>query len=91
MKRTASELAKFFKEKQYKWRINDRLKVPSEADMLDTLEGIRSRLENEPVGTWLETGRLIVLKEDKTYDVYVLHAQLEQESTDEQPTTDPVL
>lgn len=81
----AKELKKVFDEKGYQWKFEEGLKTPTEADILDVLQEIMRRLEDQPLGTWYETGRLIFVKDLGLYDVYVHCGSLERQ--DEQPDT----
>lgn len=87
----AKELSQLFRLKGYKWRFDGTLKTPSVADILEVLQEVAKRLEDEPDGTWIETGRLIMIKQAGFLDVYAHHAQFAQEREDEQPTTESVL
>ncbi|QRI46185.1 hypothetical protein SEA_CURSIVE_242 [Streptomyces phage Cursive] len=89
LKRLAKEFKEVFDEKQYHWRIDDTLTVPSERDILDTLEQVVERIAKEPSGTWVELGRLIFIKTGSLIDVYLHHGTIERQ--DEQPPTEPVL
>ncbi|QFP97521.1 hypothetical protein SEA_SPILLED_257 [Streptomyces phage Spilled] len=76
----SQELKKLFDEKQYRWRVNGRLKKPTLRDLEDALEKIKDKLKNEPVGTWVYVGRLIVVKDaEGKLDVYVHHGTIEEE------------
>jgi len=72
----ARELSHIFEERGYQWRVEGELITPDYDDLLLTIKSIEERLENEPDGTWLETGRLIFIKSDGL-DVYVLQGTLE--------------
>lgn len=87
----AKEMSQLFRLKGHKWRFDGTLKTPSVADILEVLQEIAKRLEDEPDGTWIETGRLIVIKQSGFIDVYAHHAQFQQERKNEQPTEEPVL
>jgi len=79
----AQELRKLFDEKQYRWRVNGRLKKPTVRDLEDTLDKIKGKLKDEPVGTWVYVGRLIVVKDaEGKLDVYAHHGTIEEENAD---------
>lgn len=78
----AERLASLFEERQYRWKIDGQLSVPSQKDIQDVIDEAQSRLLTEPVGTWLEIGRLIFIKSPANLDIYVLFESL---------TTEPVL
>ena len=82
---TAKELAQLFRLKGYKWRFDGVLKTPTIADILEVLQEGARRLAKESEGTWLETGRLIVIKEAGFIDVYAHHAQLEESKNEQSP------
>jgi hypothetical protein len=77
------ELKRLFDEKEYRWRVNGRLKKPTLRDLSDTLEKIKEKLKDEPVGTWLYVGRLIIVKDaGGKLDVYAHHGTIEEENAD---------
>ncbi|AYB71043.1 hypothetical protein SEA_YABOI_251 [Streptomyces phage Yaboi] len=77
------ELKRLFDEKEYRWRVNGRLKKPTLRDLSDTLEKIKEKLKDEPVGTWLYVGRLIIVKDaEGKLDVYAHHGTIEEENAD---------
>lgn len=77
-KELSRELKQVFDEKGYTWNIDGVLTVPSESDILETMEKMAEHLADEPDGTWLELGRLIYIKTGEHLDVYVLHATINQ-------------
>ncbi|WXW92703.1 hypothetical protein SEA_ENYGMA_256 [Streptomyces phage Enygma] len=82
------ELKKLFDEKEYRWRVNGRLKKPTLRDLTDTLDKIKDKLKNEPVGTWVYVGRLIVVKDaEGKLDVYAHHGTIEEENADSDQQT----
>ncbi|WNN95555.1 hypothetical protein SEA_WATERMOORE_237 [Streptomyces phage Watermoore] len=89
LKGLAKEFKGVFDEKGYQWMIGGVLTVPSERDILDTLEQVVERIAKEPSGTWVELGRLIFIKTGSLIDVYLHHGTIERQ--DEQPPTEPVL
>ncbi|AXH69735.1 hypothetical protein HWB79_gp075 [Streptomyces phage LukeCage] len=77
----AEEIKKLFDEKQYRWRVNGRLKKPTLRDLTDALEKIQDKLKDEPLGSWVYVGRLIVVKDvEGKLDVYVHHGTIEEEN-----------
>lgn len=76
LKELARELKTVFDEKGYTWKIDGVSTVPSEHDILETMEQMVKHIADEPSGTWLELGRLIYIKTDDKIDVYVLHATI---------------
>lgn len=83
------ELSKIFKDKGYTWRVDGVLTVPSQQDILETLEEMVRQLEHVPSGTWMELGHLILIKTGRFIDVYMHHGTVERQ--DEQPNEEPVL
>ncbi|AST15426.1 hypothetical protein SEA_SAMISTI12_241 [Streptomyces phage Samisti12] len=69
--------------------IDGALTVPSEQDILDTLNQMADRLDEYPDGTQMELGHLIFIKTGRLIDVYLHHGTIERQ--DEQPPTEPVL
>lgn len=84
----SGELSKVFKDKGYTWRVDGSLTVPSQQDILETLEEMARQLEHVPSGTWMELGHLILIKTGRFIDVYMHHGTVERQ--DEQPD-EPVL
>ncbi|AXH67384.1 hypothetical protein SEA_WOFFORD_249 [Streptomyces phage Wofford] len=75
------ELKALFDQKGYRWRVDGKLKKPTLKDIDNALEKITEKMANEPVGTWVYVGRLIVVKDaDGMLDVYVHHGTIEEES-----------
>lgn len=74
----ARELKAVFDTKGYTWNIDGVLTVPTELDILETMEQMAKHLVDEPDGTWLELGRLIYIKTGNHIDVYVLHGTVNQ-------------
>lgn len=77
-KELARELKTVFDDKGYTWNIDGVLTIPSEPDILETMEQMVKHIADEPSGTWLELGRLIYIKTDDKIDVYVLHGTVNQ-------------
>jgi hypothetical protein len=65
------QLAKFFADHDYKWRIGGVLKVPDEIEIEAMLDKCAEDLYDGAVGDRITVGRLIVEKQTKTHDVYV--------------------
>lgn len=67
-----SDIATTFKDNEWKWRLKGgRYEIPSEDDILAALDEAARMLYNEPVGTQLSVGRLIIVKKEIGHDVYV--------------------
>lgn len=79
--RLAGQLADIFVGKQYQWKVDGCLTVPDYDDFLSVFETVKERLKEEPEGTWLETGRLIFIKDTAGLDVYVLQGTLGEDDT----------
>lgn len=75
----AQRLASLFEERQYTWKIDGQLSVPSENDIQDVIDEAQNRLKTKPMGTWLEIGRLIFVKSPDNLDVYVLFESISTE------------
>lgn len=84
----SGELSKVFKDKGYTWRVDGVLTVPSQQDILETLEEMTERLIHEPSGSWMELGHLILIRTERFVDVYMHHGTVERHN--EQPN-EPVL
>lgn len=70
--RVEQELAEVFKKNVWTWKLKGgREVVPDEYEIEAALDEAARMLYNEPVGTQLEVGRLIVKKETRGHDVYV--------------------
>jgi hypothetical protein len=67
-----SDLAKTFYDNGWTWKLKgERHVVPDEYDIEAALDEAARMLYNEPVGTQLEVGRLIIKKQTRGHDVYV--------------------
>lgn len=84
----AKEVKTIFDDKGYTWTVDGLSTVPTERDILETMEQMAKRLSEEPDGSWLELGRLIFIKTGSLIDVYVLHGTVRN---NEQPNQEPVL
>jgi biotin synthase-like enzyme len=87
-KELAKEIKEVFDKKGYTWKVAEVSTVPTEHDILETMQQMAKRLDQEPDGSWLELGRLIFIKTGSLIDVYVLHGTVRN---NEQPTQEPVL
>jgi hypothetical protein len=68
----AEELSKIFLDKGYTWKIQSgESVVPDKDALLIAFNQVEARLKNEPSGTRLEVGHLVIVKFDDFYDVYV--------------------
>ena len=64
-------LVRLLRDAGIKWkRYDDTLAYPTIDDMEEMLEVIATRMADEPIGSQLEIGGLIVRKETTGYDVY---------------------
>lgn len=86
--RLAKEIKTVFDEKKYTWTVDGLSTVPTERDILETMEKMAQRLMQEPDGSWLELGRLIFIRTGSLIDVYVLHGTVRN---NEQPNEESVL
>lgn len=60
-----------FVAKDFKYRINEELTVPTKDDLSKVLEDMKRLLEPEPDGAQISVGRLIMKKADGHHDVYL--------------------
>jgi len=66
-------LAEYFKDNDWKWSLKGKGKqLPTESDFKNALDEAQKVLYDEKVGTILEVGRLVIIKQTKGFDVYVL-------------------
>ncbi len=66
------ELAQVFAKNGWTWNLKgNRTVVPNSFDIELALDEAARLLYNEPVGTQLEVGRLIIKKLHKGHDVYI--------------------
>lgn len=66
------ELAEFFKDNHYVWKFDNGKRTPTADDIQEVVDLAVQKLYDEPSGSILEVGRLIIQKSDnKTYDIYV--------------------
>lgn len=87
-KELAKEVKAVFDEKGYTWTVDGFSTVPTEGDILDTMEKMAKRLNEEPDGSWIELGRLIFVRTGSLIDVFVLHGTVRN---NEQSNQEPVL
>lgn len=65
-------VAEFFRRLGRKWKIGGILRVPSEDDLVTTLDKARETLYAEPIHSSLEVGGLLVRRVlPHTFEVYV--------------------
>lgn len=70
--RLEDELAAWFLKNGWTWHLKGgRNVVPSPDEIEAALDEAARLLYNEPVGTQLEVGRLIIKKQPRGHDVYV--------------------
>ena len=67
-------IAEHFADRDWKWRVKGHPEgiVPTDSDIAAALDEAARMLYNEQVGTTLQVGRLVIVKEHSGYDVYVL-------------------
>jgi len=67
-----SDIAEVFEKHGWTWSVAGKGSiVPAEEDVLATLDEAARILYNEPVGSSIEVGRLIIQKKHRGHDVYV--------------------
>lgn len=72
------KLAEIFKAEGWHWNLKGgRRVIPTADDIQDALDEAARMLYDEPVGTQLEVGRLIVKKKRSGHDVYVYTGEYE--------------
>jgi len=65
-------ISEFFADRGWTWNLKrGRMVTPSESDVQAALDEAAKQLYNQPVGTQLEVGRLIIQKKHTGHDVYV--------------------
>jgi hypothetical protein len=66
------ELHAVFAKNEWTWNLKGNRKViPTAQDIEAALDEAARLLYNEPVGTQLEVGRLIIRKQPRGHDVYI--------------------
>lgn len=65
------ELSRLFRKNGWTWNLKGGSVIPEENDIQDALDEAARVLYDEPVGTQLEVGRLIVKKSPTGQDVYI--------------------
>jgi hypothetical protein len=65
------DLVSQFEAKDFRYRINDELVVPTKDDLSRILADMKSLLGPEPDGAQISVGRLIMKKADGHHDVYL--------------------
>lgn len=66
-----SDIAQAFEREGWTWNLKKGEVVPSEEDIEAALDEAARVLYNEPVGSILTVGRLIIEKKHRGHDVYV--------------------
>ena len=87
--RLAKDFKEVFDREGFTWKIDGELTVPSEQDILDTLNQMAAHMDEHPDGTQMELGHLIFIKSGRFVDVYMHHGTIERPN--EQSNTEPVL
>lgn len=68
-----SDIVKQMNNQHYMWHLKgDQWRIPTEHDVRAALDEAARMLYDEPVGAQLEVGRLIIVKKNKGFDVYVM-------------------
>lgn len=70
------KIANFYKKEGYQWKFQEGLRVPTEQDIDDVIGKAMDALSAEPDNTQLEVGRLVVMKRNGRFEVYVHVADL---------------
>lgn len=65
------DLEEQFKVRDFKYRVNGELITPNKDDLSKILAELRRLLENEPDGTQVSLGRLIMKKQSDHNDVFL--------------------
>lgn len=66
------ELAEYFETNRLTWNIDGEYRVPNATDIQMVVDKAVGMLYDEPSGSILEVGRLIIQKSTKTtFDIYV--------------------
>lgn len=79
----AKNIHDIFLLKQYKWKIDGELVVPTYEDVFDTIEEVLKAMRFNPDGARFEVGRLIFQKTSDMVDIYVLQGTIQYNSEDE--------
>lgn len=70
--RISEELETLFMVKDYQWKIDGALRFPNADEIRQTIEKAMAELSDEPNGTQIEVGRLIIKKHSEGYAIYTL-------------------
>jgi len=66
------EVARVFRKNGWTWRLAGKEEIiPDEDDVSIALDEAARVLYDEPVGTQLEVGRLIIIKKHQGHDVFI--------------------
>ena len=67
-------ISEFLSERDWKWKVKGHPEgvSPTDSDIAAALDEAARMLYNEQVGTTLQVGRLVIVKEHSGYDVYVM-------------------
>jgi hypothetical protein len=67
-----SEIESLFIAKGYQWMIGGKRVFPTTEDIRSTIDRAVDELYDEPDGTQIEVGRLIIKKRDGHFDLFVM-------------------
>ncbi len=79
----AKDIHDIFQLKQYRWKIDGELVVPTFEDIFDTIEEVLKVMQFNSDGTRFEVGRLIFQKTGDMVDIYVLQGTIQYNSEDD--------
>ncbi len=72
-----------FVKNSWTWKIAGELNIPTLDDIKKTLDAMKKRLYDEPNGSQMELGRLIMIKDDTNiHSVYMYVGDYEGENDD---------
>lgn len=75
--RLEEEIADTFQKNEWTWKTTDGSIVPNATDVLVVLDNAARKLYDEEPGSFMEVGRLIIQKQAKGFDVYILAGHYE--------------
>ena len=71
------ELESLFMVKGYHWKIGGNLIIPTAEDIRRTIDSAIEELYDEADETQLQVGRLIIKKQNGSFDVYVMVGEID--------------
>lgn len=70
------DLATEFAVNDWRWAINGSFEIPGPDDIKRVVESSKEALKDAEIGSTVTIGRLVIIKETDTYDVYIYRGEV---------------